>query len=156
MRASDSGPYHFAAHVADPDAFEGVLNGNPFDNPGSFQSVMVSEGQSARSMGRFSLVRLDYGEPATAGSLPLKYGATDETSKLNINALYALDTSGRVLHDALMKLENMTDDIAWSIVDWIDPDEEPNAGGAEANTTAREPPYQCKNAPLDTIEELLW
>ena len=30
-----------------------------------------------------------------------------------------------------MKLPNMTDDIAWSIVDWIDPDEEPNAGGAE-------------------------
>ena len=42
----------------------------------------------------------------------MRYGMVDEASKLNINALYALDSSGQVLHDALMKLENMTDDIA--------------------------------------------
>jgi type II secretory pathway component PulK len=153
---ADSGVHFLAAHVADPEAYEGVLNGNPFDNPGSFQSVAVSEGQSARSQGRFSLVTLDYSEPPTAGSLPLRYGVTDETGKLNLNALYALDTSGRVLHDALMKLENMTDEIAWSIVDWIDPDDEPNAGGAETQYYGtRTPPYQCKSAPLDSIEELL-
>jgi DNA uptake protein ComE-like DNA-binding protein len=56
----------------------------------------------------------------------------------------------------LMKLPNMTDDIAWSIVDWLDPDEEPNPGGAESEYyLTRQPPYQCKNAPLDSIEELL-
>src|SRR5262245_2495794 len=48
---ADSGIHHAMAHVADPEAFEGVLNSNPFDNPGSFQGVMVSEGQSARSQG---------------------------------------------------------------------------------------------------------
>ena len=42
-----------------------------------------------------------------------------------------------------MKLPNMTDEIAWSIVDWIDPDEEPNAGGAESEYYSTLPhPYQ--------------
>src|SRR5262249_34987894 len=126
------------------------------DNRAMFQSVLVKEGQSARGQGRFSLVSLDLSQPDAAGSVPLRYGLTDGAGELNINALYALDTSGKTLHDAFMKLPNMTDEIAWSIVDWIDPDEEPNPGGAESQYYAtRKPAYQCKNAPLDTIEELL-
>ena len=153
---ADSGIYHAMAHVADPDAFEGVLNSNPFDNPGTFQSVQVNEGQSPRSQGRFSLVALDFGEDASAGSIPTRFGMMDEGGRLNINALFALDSSGMVLHDALMKLPNMTDEVAWSIVDWIDPNDEPSAGGAENEYyTARTPTYLCKNAPLDTVEELL-
>src|SRR3954454_1460604 len=153
---ADSGVHMALAVVADKDALEGSLNNNPYDNPGVFQGVMVKEGQSARSNGRVSLVSIDYSQDASAGALPVKFGMTDEAGKLNINALFALDSSGKVLHDALMKLPNMTDDVAWSIVDWIDPDEEPNAGGAESEYYGtRTPPYQCKNAPLDTIEELL-
>src|SRR4051794_7268747 len=153
---AESGVHKAMAVLADKDAFQGVLNSNPYDNPGAFQAVMVKEGQSARSNGRFSLVSIDYGQDSSAGSLPLRYGLVDEGGKVNINALFALDSSGKVLHDALMKLPNMTDEIAWSIVDWIDPDEEPNAGGAESEYYSTLPhPYQCKNAPLDTIEELL-
>jgi type II secretory pathway component PulK len=153
--AADSGVAFAMANVADQTAFQGALNSNPFDNSGSFQGVSVNEGQSARSQARFSLVSLDFGD-TSGGSATARYGLTDESGKLNVNALFALDSSGKVLHDALMKLPNMTDDIAWSIVDWIDPDEEPNAGGAESEYyTTLSPAYQCKNAPLDTIEELL-
>lgn len=153
---ADSGVANAMALVADPDAFEGVLNSNPFDNAGSFQAVMVSEGQSARSLGRFSVVSLDFANEGALGSVPLRYGMSDEAAKLNINALFALDRSGKVLHDALMKLPDMNEDIAWSIVDWIDPDEEPNPGGAETEYYgARQPTYQSKSAPLDTLEELL-
>src|SRR6476646_5320236 len=153
---ADSGIHLSMALIADKDAFEGTLNGNPFDNQGVFGGVMVNEGQSARSNGRVSLVSIDYSQDASAGTLPVKFGMTDEAGKLNINALFVLDSSGKVLHDALMKLPNMTDDVAWSIVDWVDPDEEPNPGGAESQYyQGRQPPYQCKNAPLDTIEELL-
>jgi len=152
---ADSGLNHFMAYASDKDTFTGTLNSNPFDNP-AFQSVAVNEGGSARGQGRFSLVSLDLTQATSTGSAPLRFGVTDEGGKLNINALFALDTSGKVLHDALMKLPNMTDEIAWSIVDWIDPDEEPNPGGAESiYYTGRTPPYQCKNAKLDSIEELL-
>jgi type II secretory pathway component PulK len=153
---ADSGVHMFMACVADKSAYEGKLNSNPFDNSASLHNVLVREGSGPRSIGRFSIVSLDFGQESTAGSLPIKFGATDESGKINVNALFALDSSGKVLHDALMKLPNMTDDIAWSIVDWIDPDEEPNAGGAESEYYGtRTPAYQCKNAPLDTIEELL-
>ena len=153
---AESGVHASLAYLADKDAFEGKLNGNPFDNPAAFQGVLVREGQSARSQGRFALVALDYSDATAGGAAQLRYGLTDEGGKLNINALFALDSSGKVLHDALMKLPNMTDDVAWSIVDWIDPDEEPNPGGAESEYYGtRQPPYQCKNAPLDTLEELL-
>jgi type II secretory pathway component PulK len=154
---ADSGLHYAMAHLADPTALESVLAGNPFNNPNRFQSVMVKEGQSARSLGRFSLVSLDHSQGAITGSVPLKFGVTDETGKLNINALLALDSSGRVLHDALMKLPNMTDEIAWSVVDWVDSNEEPSSGGAEDEYyMARQPAYKTKNAPLDSIEELLW
>jgi type II secretory pathway component PulK len=155
---ADSGIHFAMAYVADKDAFEGKLNSNPYDNAAVFQGVLVKEGGSGKTQGRFSLVALNYASDAVAsGSVPIRFGLTDEAGKLNINALFALDSSGKVLHDALMKLPNMTDDIAWSIVDWIDPDEEPNPGGAESEYYgSRQPnPYQCKNAPLDTIEELL-
>src|SRR5262245_16207105 len=153
---ADSGVHLALAISADRDALEGGLNNNPFDNPGAVQGVIVNEGQSARSNGRVSLVSVDYSQEGSIGSLPVRYGLTDEAGKLNINALMALDSSGRVLHDALMRLPNMTDDIAWSIVDWVDPDEEPNAGGAESQYyQGRQPPYACKNGPLDTVEELL-
>src|SRR5262245_40782963 len=153
---ADSGVHHFMAHAADKDAFAGALNSNPYDNPSSFQSVLVKEGESARGQGRFSLVAMDLSQATTAGSAPLRFGVTDEAGKLNINALMALDSSGKVLHDALMKLPNMTDEVAWSIVDWVDSDDEPNPGGAENQYyTMRTPAYQCKSAPLDSIEELL-
>jgi len=152
---ADSGVHFAMGYLADKTAFEGTLNSNPYSSP-TFQSVLVKEGQSARSNGRFSLVALDYSDATANGAATPRFGVTDEGGKINVNALFALDSSGKVLHDALMKLPNMTDDIAWSIVDWIDPDEEPNPGGAESEYYAtRNPPYQCKNAPLDTLEELL-
>jgi type II secretory pathway component PulK len=152
---ADSGIHFAMGYLSDQNAYQGTLNSNPYSSS-TFQSVLVKEGQSARSNGRFSLVALDYSDAIANGSATPRYGVTDEGGKININALFALDSSGKVLHDALMKLPNMTDDIAWSIVDWIDPDEETNPGGAESEYYGtRNPPYQCKNAPLDTLEELL-
>src|SRR5262249_47632191 len=153
---ADSGIAVAIAMTADKDTFEGGLNSNPYDNAAKFQAVLVKEGPSSRGQGRFSLVALDLSQDSSGGSVPPPFGLTDEAGKWNINALMALDSSGKVLHDALMKLPDMTDDIAWSIVDWVDPDEEPNPGGAESEYYAGlSTPYQCKNAPLDTIEELL-
>jgi DNA uptake protein ComE-like DNA-binding protein len=55
-----------------------------------------------------------------------------------------------------MTLPNMTPDIANSILDWIDPDDEPRTNGAESDYyESLSPPYQAKNGPLDSLEELL-
>src|SRR5204863_189714 len=61
-----------------------------------------------------------------------------------------------LIHDILMKLPNMTEEIADAIIDWIDADDNPRPNGAESATySGMTPPYRCKNGPLDSIEELL-
>jgi type II secretory pathway component PulK len=43
-----------------------------------------------------------------------------------------------------------------SIQDWIDPDDSPRPGGAESDYyQGQTPPYYAKNAPMDSLEELL-
>ena len=50
----------------------------------------------------------------------------------------------------------MTEEIVNSILDWIDSDEEARVGGAESiYYEGLEVPYACRNAPLESIEELL-
>jgi hypothetical protein len=55
-----------------------------------------------------------------------------------------------------MRLPNMTQDVADAIVDWIDVDNKPRPYGAEDDSYTRQnPPFHCKNGPLDSLEELL-
>lgn len=76
------------------------------------------------------------------------FGLTDEASKLNVNA---------ATYDMLQALPNMTTDLAGSIVDWRDDDDNvSNQGGAESEYYLLQPePYYCKNAPFETPEEIL-
>ncbi len=92
--------------------------------------------------GYFWICRTDFGDE------PIRlFGPVDEGARLNLN--YAS-------YDQLMKLPNMTAEIAGSIVDWRDEDETPTNGGAESSYYGTLPsPYQAKNAPYETVEELL-
>src|SRR5258708_9439643 len=40
---AESGIHYFIGLVADQDAFQGKLNSNPYDNPASFQAILVKE-----------------------------------------------------------------------------------------------------------------
>lgn len=153
---ADSGVHYAAAILSDPNAFSGILNSNPYSSPAAFQDVLVSPSDQPRRQGRFSVVApFDPDDPA-AGSQPCRFGVSDESGKINLNALMRLDSSGRIAHDMLMALPNMTEDVANSILDWIDTDDDPRPDGAENDYyEAQLPPYGCKNGPLDTIEELL-
>ncbi|MCE5280114.1 MAG: type II secretion system protein GspK [Planctomycetaceae bacterium] len=74
------------------------------------------------------------------------FGIADECAKLNLNtATVAM----------LIKLPEMTDELAAAIVDWRDGDSNVTPNGAESEYyLTQKDPYQCKNAPLETIEEL--
>lgn len=89
------------------------------------------------------LLRPVYDDP----DLPL-FGLVDECSKLDINV---------ATYDQLMALPGMTDDVANAIIDWRDTDEDvSNSTGAEsAYYNALDPSYFAKNAPFETVEELL-
>jgi type II secretory pathway component PulK len=99
------------------------------------QAVAVGEGH-------FWLVRPDSDNERKYG-----FGVSDESAKLNINTASL---------DMLLCLPGMTSDLAASIIDWRDADEEATENGAESEFYLLQPePYYCKNAPFETLEELL-
>lgn len=92
--------------------------------------------------GYFWVIRPDYGDE----SLPV-YGLVDEASKLNLNT---------AAPDILINLPDMPPELAYSITDWRDGNEEVLEDGAEdPYYMALAIPYHCKNAPFETVEELL-
>ncbi len=152
---ADSGVHYAAALLASPDSIANVLNGNPWHNPDAFQDVEVQGDPASRNKGRFSIISpVDPGDSDLPGGV--RYGVLDEGGRMNLNSLLKLDPSGDLAHAMLMKLPNMTDEVANAIVDWIDSDTTPRTGGAESDYYGGlSPAYRCKNGPLDSIEELL-
>ena len=86
---------------------------------------------------------------------------SDEYGKLNLNAMLqgagqqpneTLESAVRMLFLARGVEEDPTD----AILDWIDEDDDVRLNGAESDYYAGlYPPHTCKNAPLDSLEELL-
>ena len=74
------------------------------------------------------------------------FGIIDESAKLNINSATL---------EMLQALPNMPIELAGAIVDWRDEDEDISESGAESETyLLREPSYNAKNAPFESVEEL--
>ncbi|MFO0825806.1 MAG: type II secretion system protein GspK [Gemmataceae bacterium] len=153
--AAVSGIHYTAALLADRDAVSTYLGGDPtLDNSDMFSDISVREdAKNPNKTAKFRVVSVAMTGP---GLFEQRSAVIDEGGKLNINALIAQDKTGQVLYNALLKLPDMTPDVADAIVDWVDADETPRTNGAEAEYYQSLPtPYKCKNGPLNTIEELL-
>jgi hypothetical protein len=130
-------------------------SGGVFNNPMLFQGVnVVPELDPAERAGFTVLAPLldPMGMPAG-----IRYGLEDESARLNLHLLPVADrlieNGGRNL---LMTLPGMMEDTADAIMDWMDEDNDPREMGAEMEYYSMlQPPYTPKNAPLDTVEELL-
>ena len=96
---------------------------------------------------------------------------TDECSKLDINSLVELDTDRykkntfraeqlRKLMVDVLKIDISppeADDLINCICDWIDMDNEPqeNGGAEDEYYQSQDVPYDCKDGPMDSPEEIL-
>lgn len=86
-------------------------------------------------------------EPDPGDGREVRYGVRDEASKLDVNI---------ATRDQLLALPGITEEAADGIVDWIDEDEDVGEFGAESITyEALEVPYTAKNAPVESLDELL-
>jgi DNA uptake protein ComE-like DNA-binding protein len=80
------------------------------------------------------------------GRSQLVFDLTDESAKLNLN---------HATVEMLEFLPGMTPALAAAIIDWRDADSELTINGAEDETYQRlNPPYRCKNADFDSLDEL--
>jgi len=83
-----------------------------------------------------------------------EYSITDEDGKLNIN-IAKQDQLRSVFLESGVESEEV-DTIVDSILDWIDTDDLHRLNGAEEDYyQSLDHPYSCKDAQLETIEELL-
>ncbi|HUV65442.1 MAG TPA: helix-hairpin-helix domain-containing protein [Sedimentisphaerales bacterium] len=106
--------------------------------------LMDSEPYEAMQVGKgyFWLLR-----PNLQDDREFDYGLTDEAGKINLNS---------ASQEMLLRLPGMTAELAASIIDWRDENSEITPGGAEDEYYLLLPePYNCKNAPLETVDEIL-
>jgi type II secretory pathway component PulK len=79
-------------------------------------------------------------------------GLIPESSKLNLNNLPGGLANGGT---NLALLPRMTLQLAYNVIAWEDTNTANSVGGAESDTyMMQSPPYLCKNAPFDTVDEL--
>lgn len=99
--------------------------------------------------GTFSLLRDDH-----ENDTQLAFGLQDEASKLNVNTATRPELVALLVQLSFPDVS--VDDVADAILDWRDADDQPRAYGAENEYyLSLERPYYAKNAPFETVEELL-
>ncbi len=87
-------------------------------------------------------------------TLRVRYGVTDESSKLNLNR--APRRQLRKLLEQVLPEDAPTGALIDALIDWRDRDSEPGLEGAEDDYyLLLETPYTIKNGDFDTVEELL-
>jgi type II secretory pathway component PulK len=129
--------------------------GGLYANPSLFRGVLLVDDPISAFRGRFTIVAPDITTDGLYGGI--RYGLENESSRLNLNTVLLADSSSENgARKLLMTLPGMTESIADSILDWVDSDDEQRTVGAERTYySTLDPPYEPRNGPLGTIEELL-
>lgn len=148
LRASD----HRAAGLEADQAIEGAARYATYllgkldppgvlPDPATYQHEAAAVGDST-----FWFIGRDPKQPAQVTTdLPF-FALVDEASKLDLNTATAA---------MLQLLPRMTPELAAAIVDWRDADSEVTELGAEDEIyLLKNPPYHCKNAPFESVDEL--
>ena len=149
--------------------------GGLYDNPEEFCGHVVADGTVAmtgfaagmqislgnvdfRDVGRFSVIAPALSENGLLLGEAIRYGLEDESSKVNLRWILQMDLQqpgyGRII---LMRLPGVTEEIADSILDWIDESSyEPREYGAKDEYyTSLDPPCYTRNGIPDSLDELL-
>jgi hypothetical protein len=149
--------------------------GGLYDNPDEFCGHLVTDGTISMTgfsagtqislsnidypdVGRFTVIAPALSEEGMFFGESLRYGLEDESSKVNLRWVLQTDIqspgSGRMF---LMRLPGVTEEIADSILDWIDnsSDEPREFGAKDEYYMSLDPPYYCRSGIPDSLDELL-
>jgi len=149
--------------------------GGLYDNPDLFCGHVVTDGAigmtgfgagiqatlgvpDLRDVGRFSVIAPALSEDGILRGEFIRYGLVDESTKLNLRWVLQADLqqpgAGRMI---LMRLPGVTEEVADSILDWIDDSSyEPREFGAKDEYyESLDPPYFTRMGIPDSLDELL-
>ncbi len=125
------GGARYVAYVLSMYATNGVM-----PDISQYQAEAVPVGDA-----RFWIIGRDLSSPPMHPDL-VTFGLVDEASKLNLNSAST---------NFLTYLPGMNPDLLTAIVDWRNPNA---SGGSKLYYAMVQPPYQCKGAPFETVDEL--
>ncbi|MCB9850581.1 MAG: general secretion pathway protein GspK [Phycisphaerales bacterium] len=158
-----------AAWYDNPEAFDQALVWEPDANMDQLGRGKVTGGDDEESNAdsgsgyalRFSIVAPDPDEiDNKIEEAKLRFGVTDEASKININVAEPDQLLALIqpVVTALGYEDAVAQELVDAIVDWRDADDEPTNTDKPAESDyyrTQNPPYRAKNAPFETVEELL-
>lgn len=148
---ADSGVELAAAWLGAPDE---ELPENLFHNLELFRGTLLVDNEADRGRGRVSLVAPVEADPE---SRQIRFGLIDESARLNPNAIPGWGLDEVAAREMLMYLPDMTEEIADAILDWVDADDDERAYGAESDFyLSLTPPYEAKNGPMESVDDLLF
>ncbi len=152
--AAESGIEFAATRILERDLEDDV---KLYHDPDVFQARLLTDSVNKRGRLRFSLVVPDETNTESGG---VRFGLVSESSKFNINRLIDLDAFDNeqqgLVYEALSVIPGMTDDIVDAILDALDSDDDPRAGGAELSDYETLGVYDSiPNGPFDSINQLL-
>lgn len=108
------------------------------------QKLLSSNSATLFENGRFEVRIIDF-----SGKIPVNSLVKEEKFKAVLTRFLSLEEFDLGSED----VDNLVD----AIKDWVDPDDEITKFGAENGYyQGLDRPYACKNAPLDSVEELLY
>jgi hypothetical protein len=143
---AEAGIEHARSLLSDKAIFVQANAVDLFNNPGEFAAQQVADAVGGTPAGMFSLVAADEKKEGS-----IRYGVESECAKIPLGG-----GKTQLRKEALMALPNMTEEIADSIIDYIDSDDEQQPNGAESTYYGSlNPPRQARNGPLLCIDELL-
>jgi type II secretory pathway component PulK len=145
MRAADNRAAALSAEQAIAGAARYVTNVlMRVEQPGMIPDLLTYKSEAV-PIGDASVWFVGRNDRQTVADQPV-FGFVDEASKLNLNTATL---------EMLEMLPRMTPELAAAIIDWRDSDDNATQGGAESETYARRtPPYRCKNANFESVDEL--
>jgi len=129
---------------------------DPVERSGTREALLEEFGGPVEAW-RFSVLGDRYQEPAGTENRSIRFGITPECGKLHLN--YATEGQLRALLEPLLvELQVETgEELVNALLDWRDEDDEVREGGGVESEyyNTLEPPYNAKNGPFDSVEELL-
>ena len=135
-----------------------ALQGSRYDNPNKMQGILVADDALADFRGRFTVLAPDMVQGYYSMA---RYGMENESAKLNLNTLVAKSGGGGEdredeSRERLLALPGMTEQIADSILDWLDEDDLPREFGAEESYYLNlASAYKPRNGQVTSLDELL-